>query len=185
MDLNEYIRQSYKRPNRKVLEGLGASEELIEYLMETPRNTNWNVIGSITSSGDGDGEVWATSGADEDGYIQLGLNLTPSETSGVGTTTKSFTKWKDLIENANNYSSVKMVATYPSGIKLTTPFWYDAERGNEWWVDGEEISEPTYGLGSVRLDEEEIIIDLMPNSRDISEDEWEEAIKIELIVTKK
>lgn len=36
MDLNEYIRQSYKRPNRKVLETLGASEDLIEYLMETP-----------------------------------------------------------------------------------------------------------------------------------------------------
>ena len=50
MDLNEYIRQSYKRPNRKVLETLGASEDLIEYLMETPGNTNWNVIKQMTSS---------------------------------------------------------------------------------------------------------------------------------------
>lgn len=40
LDLNEYIKQSYEHPNRKVLEGLGASEDLIEYLMETPGNTN-------------------------------------------------------------------------------------------------------------------------------------------------
>ena len=50
MDLNEYIRQSYKRPNRRVLETLGASEDLIEYLMETPGNTNWNIVESIGSS---------------------------------------------------------------------------------------------------------------------------------------
>lgn len=48
LNLNEYIKMSYERPNRKVLEGLGASEGLIEYLMETPGNTNWNVIGSIS-----------------------------------------------------------------------------------------------------------------------------------------
>ena len=59
MDLKEYIRQSYKRPNRKVLEGLGASEELIKYLMETPGNTNFNVIDSIANpDGGGDAEVW-------------------------------------------------------------------------------------------------------------------------------
>ena len=50
MDLNEYIKMSYKRPNRKVLEGLGASESLIEYLMETPGNTNWNVVDSISEN---------------------------------------------------------------------------------------------------------------------------------------
>lgn len=47
MDLNEYIRQSYKRPNRRVLETLGASEDLIEYLMETPGNTNMQIVESI------------------------------------------------------------------------------------------------------------------------------------------
>lgn len=47
MTLNEYIRQSYKRPNRRVLEGLGANERLIEYLMETPGNTNWKIVDSI------------------------------------------------------------------------------------------------------------------------------------------
>ena len=77
MDLNEYIRQSYKRPNRKVLETLGASEDLIEYLMETPGNTNWNVINSIRAGDDDDiGEVWyiGTDGGDS-GYGQFSFAL--------------------------------------------------------------------------------------------------------------
>lgn len=49
LDLNEYIKQSYERPNRKILEGLGASEDLIEYLLETPENTNWNVLSGLVS----------------------------------------------------------------------------------------------------------------------------------------
>ena len=49
LDLNGYIKQSYERPNRKILEGLGASEDLIEYLMETPGNTNWNVLSGLVS----------------------------------------------------------------------------------------------------------------------------------------
>ena len=52
LDLNEYIKMSYERPNRKILEGLGASEDLIEYLMETPGNTNWNIINNIGSTDD-------------------------------------------------------------------------------------------------------------------------------------
>lgn len=51
LDLNEYIKQSYKRPNRQVLESLGANEALIEYLMETPGNTNWQVVEAIGESG--------------------------------------------------------------------------------------------------------------------------------------
>lgn len=47
MNLNDYIALSSERPNRAVLQGLGASEELIEYLMETPNNTNWNMVGSL------------------------------------------------------------------------------------------------------------------------------------------
>ena len=50
MNLNDYIALSSERPNRAVLQGLGASEELIEYLMETPNNTNWNVVGSLSGS---------------------------------------------------------------------------------------------------------------------------------------
>jgi hypothetical protein len=51
LDLNGYIKQSYKRPNRKILESLGANDKLIEYLMETPGNTNWQVVEAIGGSG--------------------------------------------------------------------------------------------------------------------------------------
>lgn len=47
MNLEEYIRQSYLRPNKQVLESLGASEELISYLCFTPWNTNIHLIDSI------------------------------------------------------------------------------------------------------------------------------------------
>lgn len=50
MNLEEYIRQSYTRPNRQVLESLGASEELVEYLLKTPWNTNIQMIDSIEDS---------------------------------------------------------------------------------------------------------------------------------------
>ena len=40
MNLLEYIKMSYLRPNKQVLKGLGASDDLIAYLMETPGNTN-------------------------------------------------------------------------------------------------------------------------------------------------
>ena len=73
MDLNEYIRQSYKRPNRKVLETLGASEDLIEYLMETPGNTNWNVLKGLNNINGDDG--WTIIRLNtveiEEGYYQI------------------------------------------------------------------------------------------------------------------
>ena len=40
MNLLEYIKMSYLRPNKQVLKGLGASDDLIAYLMETSGNTN-------------------------------------------------------------------------------------------------------------------------------------------------
>ena len=52
MTLIEYIRQSYQRPNRRILEALGANERLIEYLMDTPENANWNVIDSFKDDDD-------------------------------------------------------------------------------------------------------------------------------------
>lgn len=48
MNLLEYIRKSYMRPNKAVLRSLGASDELIAYLVKTPWNTNMNMISSIS-----------------------------------------------------------------------------------------------------------------------------------------
>lgn len=58
LSLNEYIKMSYKRPNKAVLRGLGASEELIEYLCETPENTNWNIINSISENTGGKTKIF-------------------------------------------------------------------------------------------------------------------------------
>lgn len=44
MTLLEYIKQSYLRPNKAILQSLGASDELIEYLLKTPHNTNINMV---------------------------------------------------------------------------------------------------------------------------------------------
>lgn len=87
MDLNEYIKMSYKRPNRKVLEGLGASEDLIEYLMETPWNTNWNVVGSIVNSDSGNiGEIWFTgtgTKTEQDGQTFATFEVIPTDKADI------------------------------------------------------------------------------------------------------
>ena len=45
MELFEYIKsQLPQMPNVAIMRQLGASEELIEYIRETPWNTNWNII---------------------------------------------------------------------------------------------------------------------------------------------
>lgn len=51
MELLEYIKKNYKTPNVAVLRTLGASEELIEYLTNTPWNTNMKVVESLISGG--------------------------------------------------------------------------------------------------------------------------------------
>lgn len=50
MTLFEYIKMSYLRPNLFVLKGLGASDDLIEYLMETPSNTNMAIVSHFITS---------------------------------------------------------------------------------------------------------------------------------------
>lgn len=50
MNLLEYINMSMERPNRAVLKGLGANDELIKYLMESPWNTNMNVVNTLLAT---------------------------------------------------------------------------------------------------------------------------------------
>lgn len=57
MELKEYIKQSYLRPNKQVLKSLGASDELIEYLRTTPWNTNLNIVDSLSESGSESGII--------------------------------------------------------------------------------------------------------------------------------
>ena len=55
MELLDYIRKNYKTPNIAVLRTLGASEELIEYLTNTPWNTNMKVVESLIGGGGDEG----------------------------------------------------------------------------------------------------------------------------------
>lgn len=49
MDLQTYLTKSSSRPNRQILQSLGATEEQIKYIMETPENFNWNVWDGLGS----------------------------------------------------------------------------------------------------------------------------------------
>lgn len=57
MTLLEYIKQSYLRPNKAILQSLGASDELIEYLLKTPSNTNINMVIDGFGINDGGSDV--------------------------------------------------------------------------------------------------------------------------------
>ena len=60
MDLKQYIKNNYKNPNPRVLEALGASEALIDYLKFTPWNTNKNILDSLIGGDDSDTAVVGT-----------------------------------------------------------------------------------------------------------------------------
>ena len=51
MNLKEYIKNNYKNPNPRILETLGASKALINYLEFTPWNTNINMLDSLIDGG--------------------------------------------------------------------------------------------------------------------------------------
>lgn len=58
LDLNGYIHQSYKNPNVNILKDLGAEDELVKYLTETPGNTNFNVVKNWVSGESGNGRIF-------------------------------------------------------------------------------------------------------------------------------
>ena len=60
MDLKQYIKNNYKNPNPRILETLGASEALIDYLKFTPWNTNINMLDSLIDGGDSSAAVVGT-----------------------------------------------------------------------------------------------------------------------------
>lgn len=60
MNLKEYIKNNYKNPNPRILETLGASETLINYLKFTPWNTNMSMLDSLIGGGDSNAAVVGT-----------------------------------------------------------------------------------------------------------------------------
>lgn len=96
MDLFEYIKSQLPQvPNSAIMKQLGASDELIEYVKETPENTNLNVIGSIiNTSGGGSTDVWFT-----------GTVETVDDKSGETQITPTATDKADIDALANNPSN--------------------------------------------------------------------------------
>ena len=130
MDLNEYIKMSYKRPNRKVLEGLGASEDLIEYLMETPGNTNWNVINSVGESGNDDWTV-----------IRLNaVELLPEEQPGVYVLQGNAADYEALLNLSNRDDLIMAVSYdcsyYGTNISNSDDVYYLADASMSNYFDG-------------------------------------------------
>lgn len=72
MNLLEYIKMSYLRPNKRVLKGLGASDDLIAYLMETPRNTNIVIANQLIGSNETDEGLVIIDGIPETLYSSAG-----------------------------------------------------------------------------------------------------------------
>lgn len=60
MDLKQYIKNNYKNPNPRILETLGASKALIDYLEFTPWNTNINILDSLIDGGGSSAAVVGT-----------------------------------------------------------------------------------------------------------------------------
>ncbi len=60
MSLKQYIKNNYKNPNPRILETLGASKALIDYLKFTPWNTNENILDSLIDGGDSSAAVVGT-----------------------------------------------------------------------------------------------------------------------------
>lgn len=54
MGLLEYIKKNYRNPNVGILRDLGASEVLIDYLVKTSHNTNFNIVPQLIDSGEED-----------------------------------------------------------------------------------------------------------------------------------
>lgn len=118
MELFEYIKsQLPQMPNVQIMKDLGASEALVEYVKESPENTNLNVMGSITNPSGGDAEVWFTGNQYEDDDGMRGFILNGSADH-----------FNELFTNPTNYD------IYLDNIEL--PF-YELDGTDRTWRDTE------------------------------------------------
>ena len=87
MNLLEYIKMSYLRPNKQVLKELGASDDLIAYLMETPGNTNIvianQLIGSSNETDEGPVIIDDTPVASDSVILDDVITLVETPTAGI------------------------------------------------------------------------------------------------------
>lgn len=140
MELFEYIKsQLPQMPNVQIMKDMGASDELVEYIKESPENTNLNVMGSIANpSGDSDtGEIW---------FIGNSYNETESyrafELDSVDTTDHA----TELFTNGENYT------VYLNGEEL--PYYQKIEQSGYTivgWADTEEAAASTKNVAITKI----------------------------------
>ena len=87
MELLDYIRKNYKTPNVAVLKTLGATDELIKYLTNTPNNTNIKVVESLINEGGSD-----------DGSGIKSITISPAITTTPALESLFPIYWDDLTE---------------------------------------------------------------------------------------
>ena len=143
LDLNEYIKMSYKHPNRKVLEGLGASEDLIEYLMETPENTNWNVLNNIIKNinEDEDGSSSQMILYFSDPFLELISNSDLQESGLSNPTPKEIYDFCELnkVEDSGGFKSVGVVIYFIPPWPIEAPTSYClTKHENRWGIVGDD-----------------------------------------------
>lgn len=131
MELLEYIKKNYKTPNIAVLRTLGASEELIKYLINTPNNTNMKVVESLIN------------GDDEARHGIKSINISPAITTTPALESLFPIYWEDLTEDQKR-DGITISCTWgdftPGEYTLTvepTGNWYAGIQG---WSDSPQVS---------------------------------------------
>lgn len=137
MELLEYIKRNYKTPNPAVLRGLGASEDLIEYLVKTPLNTNIKIVEAIVEKNSQDDEEEILPKII---YLNLSTTDTLVEGSAFNTAAELYT-WIDansVEENGDKIIPESKVVFYYGYNKeskwyLTYPGKYYNNGSSEWY----------------------------------------------------
>ena len=101
MELLDYIRKNYKTPNVAVLKTLGATNELIKYLVNTPNNTNIKVVESLINKDDE---------SDEGNGIKS-ITISPAITTTPAFASLFPIYWEDLTEKQKQEHVVRIAAS--------------------------------------------------------------------------
>ena len=158
MSLLEYVKRNYNNPNKKVLQSLNASDELINYLFTTTWNTNFNVVTQLIDEESKDLKLITQGYNGYVAYFENGKIKTEDEIT-------SFTNYKELrkvYDNHDNYQAFVKFGENEYEMLWETEddyssFWLDVHNGNESYTayisfGEEEIDEEMVWSASVGTD---------------------------------
>lgn len=126
MDLQTYLTKSSSRPNKQVLQSLGATEEQIEYIMETPENFNWNVWDGLSNVSNEFLVIFGGKTAEEDDNIALTGNIpvqaTPKQLiDAINSKRILHCKWSKYLGMLLGYNEDGETASAPEGVLIGLP----------------------------------------------------------------